>query len=246
MDDNNNNKIENRKIFLIDMENVNSSGLDGYDLLKKNDEIHIFIGKCDDKLKTHFLSTCQKKKIKIFYHDISLSGKNSLDFQITSCLGSLAALKRHSDFYIVSCDKGFDSSILFLQDFYQKRQIIFARIECIGFFNHDYVPEEKKEITGQKERDRKAKDIIRNKLKFMEDSSEAERDVFINIVYKACRKEEGSLYKKNIKEHLHKSFGQKGDTLYTLNKNYLSSIQQDVNSIFTCLSLKQPSEKKAQ
>ena len=65
MDDNNNNKIENRKIFLIDMENVNSSGLDGYDLLKKNDEIHIFIGKCDDKLKTHFLSTCQKKKIKI-------------------------------------------------------------------------------------------------------------------------------------------------------------------------------------
>lgn len=126
--------INRPKTFLIDMENVNFAGLYGYESLSKGDEIHIFIGKCNDKIPMSFLAFCQNNEIQIHYHDIALVGKNSLDFQITTFLGILAAQSilenQKKNFYIISNDKGYESSIRLLRTLY-KDSIFVDRIENI-------------------------------------------------------------------------------------------------------------------
>lgn len=104
-----------RKIFLVDTENVSLRSLTGANLLSEDDLIVLFVTSRTDinsfsKGKVEMLnSKANIKKIKVL-----TGGKNSLDFQLVSYLGLLIgynADKEKSNYYIVSNDQGFCSSI---------------------------------------------------------------------------------------------------------------------------------------
>ncbi len=106
-----------KKIFLVDTENVNIRCLKGANFLKKDDLIILFttnrtiIHNFQDKA---IKSIDTKATIKNIH--IKSGGKNCLDFQLVSYLGLLIGsnLKKNINYYIISKDKGYLSSINFL------------------------------------------------------------------------------------------------------------------------------------
>ncbi|MEG0842852.1 MAG: PIN domain-containing protein [Romboutsia sp.] len=104
-----------RRIFLVDTENVNLKALTGAHLLNEEDMIVLFVTNRTDnysfsKNKVDIInSKAIVKRIKVL-----TGGKNSLDFQLVSYLGLLIGYdgdKEKNNYYIVSNDHGFYSSI---------------------------------------------------------------------------------------------------------------------------------------
>ena len=121
-----------KKIFLVDMENVNFSGVDGYEKLKRGDEIHLFVGACTDKIKIPFLSFVQDNGVITKFYTSEVNGKNALDFQLTSFLGfCVGTCYPGSELYIVSRDKGFDNSIRFWRKYSIRPELTISRISSI-------------------------------------------------------------------------------------------------------------------
>lgn len=104
-----------RKIFLVDTENVNSKALVGANLLNKEDLIILFV---TERTDAHSFSRSKIDmldcKAKIQRINVLTGERNSLDFQLVSYLGLLIGSdgnKEKNNYYIVSRDKGFYSSI---------------------------------------------------------------------------------------------------------------------------------------
>mgnify|MGYP000088993875 CR=1 FL=1 len=101
------------KIFLVDTENVNFNSIINSRNLNEDDMIVLFLTiftqKEFQKIKLDALNT--KAKIIKIYADTGT--KNSLDFQLVSFLGFLLGehKKEVNNYYIVSRDKGYLSSI---------------------------------------------------------------------------------------------------------------------------------------
>lgn len=230
------NEIPQKKIFLIDMENVGCNSLTGYELLAPRDEIHLFIGRCTDKIKTDFLANMQKKQIKVVYHDIIVNGKNALDFQITSFLGVLVSTKKNADFYIVTEDKGYDSSILFLKDHFNKRKIHIQRISCFLELDENYekmLLAKPKELTQKEKREQEAKQLIKNIIRIPAsyNGDTYKDEVLLNIFFNGCKKKTSREMKKHVHEKAICSFGNTiGEDIFLTNKNILSSLYKNVNN----------------
>ena len=108
-----------KRIFLVDTENVNITALSSANKLNEEDIIILFVTERTnlfqfgrDKLK------CLNTKSNILKIDVTTGVKNSLDFQLVSYLGLIIGQHRYeaNNYYIVSKDRGFLSSINLLEN----------------------------------------------------------------------------------------------------------------------------------
>ena len=108
-----------KRIFLVDTENVNITALSSANKLNKEDIIILFVTErtnlaqfSKDKL------SCINTKANILRINVTTGTKNSLDFQLVSYLGLIIGEHRYeaNDYYIISKDRGFLSSINLLQN----------------------------------------------------------------------------------------------------------------------------------
>ena len=94
-------------IFLIDYENVTSSGLDGVERLTENDRVYIFYTAAQPNLTFEAHKLILSSKAEFSYFNVANGGKNALDFQLASFTGYLVACSKDRQIYIISADKGF-------------------------------------------------------------------------------------------------------------------------------------------
>ena len=105
-------KIENanRRIFLIDFENVHEKGLEGIGDLSEDDAVHLFYTKNASKISLDILS---EVRAALAFHKVNV-GKQSLDMQLVSYLGYLiGTVGREPEYIIISNDTGFGNTLSF-------------------------------------------------------------------------------------------------------------------------------------
>lgn len=95
-------------VYLIDYENISYKGLFGIGSLKPDDEIIIFYSNSIAIIKD-ILSVYEKINIKIKYFCLEESGKNALDFMITTYIGYYASKNDTDRICVISKDKGYTS-----------------------------------------------------------------------------------------------------------------------------------------
>jgi len=125
--------------FLIDMENVLMRGVEGCELLEKNDTIVFFYSSYSWKVPSAALSIIQAKGCKIEGYNLVNAGKNALDFYLVSYLSRICAENKDiQEIAIVSKDNGYKA----VRDFYdnyvdQKVHIILGTdiTDCISKMN---------------------------------------------------------------------------------------------------------------
>ncbi len=104
-------------IFLIDYENVSSIGLNGIDLLTKNDKIYLFYSEKAENINIDIMNIIINGSFKFKNFKLNKSDKNALDFQLVLFLGTMIkSLKKHTNFYIISNDNGYQSAIDFAKE----------------------------------------------------------------------------------------------------------------------------------
>lgn len=93
--------------YLIDFENVGSDGLCGTEELTEKDSVYIFYSSNSGRIsmKMHQCICCSRANFK--YFEISVGGKNALDFQLSTFLGYLISRKDTEEIFIISKDRGF-------------------------------------------------------------------------------------------------------------------------------------------
>lgn len=108
-----------KRIFLVDTENVNITALSSANKLSEEDIIILFVTE-----RTNLFQfgrnelKCINTKANILKINVTTGIKNSLDFQLVSYLGLIIGEHRYeaNDYYIVSKDRGFLSSINLLEN----------------------------------------------------------------------------------------------------------------------------------
>ncbi len=100
-------------IFLVDYENVTYAGLKGVKYLDSNDTLILFYGKDSHYVRRDDLKIIEESGCKIRVFRLENTGKNAIDFYITTYLGMIY---NSEDNYaaIVSGDSGFKA----VQDFF--------------------------------------------------------------------------------------------------------------------------------
>lgn len=108
-----------KRIFLVDTENVNITALSSANKLNEEDMIILFVTE-----RTNLFQfgrnelKCINTKANILKINVTTGAKNSLDFQLVSYLGLIIGEHRYeaNNYYIVSKDRGFLSSINLLEN----------------------------------------------------------------------------------------------------------------------------------
>lgn len=111
-------------VYLIDYENVKN--LTGIQELKKTDTVIIFYTENAKSLTFEDHINIKNAAVEIDYKKVT-TGKNALDFQLSSYLGFLIGQGR-TDFCIISKDQGFDSVISFWKN---EKNISIKRRDCL-------------------------------------------------------------------------------------------------------------------
>jgi hypothetical protein len=116
-------------IYLIDYENVNEAGLEGIASLSDEDTVYIFYNSQITKT-IPFVRGIEmvKTNAQIEFIQTNKSGKNYLDFQLSTYLGYLVGSGKKGVVFIISKDAGFDSIV----DFWKGRSINICRQESIS------------------------------------------------------------------------------------------------------------------
>lgn len=107
-----------KRYFLVDMENVQFHGLVGIKTLTKDDTVILFF---TDNCKGDWTNVDKYKnesECTILTMNVDCGAKNALDFQLVSYLGLLIGENKKDkiEYYIVSKDKGYKSSINLLSN----------------------------------------------------------------------------------------------------------------------------------
>lgn len=100
-------------IFFIDYENVNHSGFTGLNKLTKEDSIIIFYSDNSNSIPFSLHMEILSTEVAIEYIKITANGKNCLDFQLATYLGSFIGKNPYESYVIVSKDMGFNAVIDF-------------------------------------------------------------------------------------------------------------------------------------
>ncbi|MBQ8590668.1 MAG: hypothetical protein IJ486_09500 [Firmicutes bacterium] len=108
-----------KKIFLIDGDNNINLGLRGIEMLSEDNHVMIFHSKAMEITK--FKKKLAGCRAHIDFIESVRSGKNSLDFQITTELGFLSHNKDLEGAYIISCDKGYDAAVDYVKSRYSSK-----------------------------------------------------------------------------------------------------------------------------
>jgi len=101
--------------FLVDYENVKTDGLNGVANLSQGDVVCIFYSENANNLTFGLHRRLTESMAEITYKKVDVSGKNALDFQLSTFLGYIICENSDSQYhyYIVSKDKGFESVVKF-------------------------------------------------------------------------------------------------------------------------------------
>jgi hypothetical protein len=111
-------------VYLIDYENVKN--LTGIQELNKTDTVIIFYTENAKSLTFEDHINIKNAAVEIDYKKVT-TGKNALDFQLSSYLGFLIGQGR-TEFCIISKDQGFDSVISFWKN---EKNISIKRRDCL-------------------------------------------------------------------------------------------------------------------
>lgn len=98
-----------RRVYLIDLENVQSAGLDGIDQLTGEDSIFIFYSDKADNLKVDLVKKILESPAKVDFVKANNGTPNALDFQLISYL--FYHVEADTQYWIVSKDTGYDAAI---------------------------------------------------------------------------------------------------------------------------------------
>ncbi|MDR2492375.1 MAG: hypothetical protein LBD25_02775 [Coriobacteriales bacterium] len=112
--------------YLIDYENVHHHGLEGINRLAPEDYVVLFLGKTNQTVHTDAAIAISRTPARVVWKKAEGSGRNYLDIQIASYLGSLIGENKGSKFVIVSGDQGF----LAARDFWKEyRKDVVVRLQ---------------------------------------------------------------------------------------------------------------------
>lgn len=115
------------RIFFVDYENVDTSGLDGLTRLTGNDKVYIYYSERHSRMTFGLHRRLMETKAGIEYRKIQDASKNALDNELMREADGIIADKR-ADYYIISKDKGYES---FIQKKKEYRVFLLADIrEC--------------------------------------------------------------------------------------------------------------------
>ena len=104
------------RVYLIDYENVHASGLAGVENCGIEDEIILLYGNDTSTIPMELHIQIANSKGKVQYHKIERTGKNYLDFQLSTIAGFLVGTTRQTEFVIVSRDSGYDAVLDYWND----------------------------------------------------------------------------------------------------------------------------------
>ena len=111
------------KYYLLDYENVNSSGLDGLDELSADSRIVLFYTRNSSKIDLGSVNMLRGMKGELSIIEVH-HGKQALDIQLASYLGYLIGTEpKDTEYYIISKDKGYRN----VQSFWPDRRIVLCR-----------------------------------------------------------------------------------------------------------------------
>ena len=105
------------RLFLIDYENVNSAGLHGIGLAEPGDRVILFHSHAANTISFELFDELKSAAVVPERVCISRTGKNALDFQLVTFLGYLIAKEPSREFYIISRDSGFESTVTFCREY---------------------------------------------------------------------------------------------------------------------------------
>lgn len=104
-------------VYFVDYENVSVHGFEGLERLSQNAEVIVFYTANADKLTFSLHEKLLSARAKISIVRTEASGKNALDFQLSTWLGYRIACDEHArtpaEYYIVSKDAGFAPIVKF-------------------------------------------------------------------------------------------------------------------------------------
>lgn len=109
--------------YFVDYENVKDEGLGGVEFLDENDRVIVFYSQqaCNLSFERHL--EIMKSPAAFEYLRIGRTGKNYLDFQLSTYLGYLIASEEPEQIVIVTRDTGYDSVV----DFWRARDVRIVR-----------------------------------------------------------------------------------------------------------------------
>ena len=111
------------KYYLLDYENVNSTGLDGVRDLGADSRIILFYTKNSSKIDLGVFNMLRSMKAEMSIIEVH-HGKQALDIQLASYLGYLIGTEPDdTEYYIISKDKGYRN----VQSFWPERHIVLCR-----------------------------------------------------------------------------------------------------------------------
>ncbi len=104
------------RIYLIDYENVNSAGLHGIGQLPEEDRVILFYSQTASTISFEIMDEMMNGSVMPERICISHSGKNALDFQLSTLLGCLIAHEKADEYFIISRDGGFAAVVDFCKE----------------------------------------------------------------------------------------------------------------------------------
>ena len=105
--------------YLVDFENVGVGGMDGVEKLSDRDRVVIFYGKQAAAVPFERHIEIASSRAEVRYIKVDKTGKNFLDFQLSSYCGYLIGSTSEKEFIIVSRDNGFGS----MEDFWHGEEM---------------------------------------------------------------------------------------------------------------------------
>ncbi|KAG4102419.1 hypothetical protein H8356DRAFT_1305246 [Neocallimastix lanati (nom. inval.)] len=115
--------------YLIDFENVSIRGLEGSEMLTKNDYVHIFSTKHGALITTATLASLNNTNLQV--HEVK-SRKQSVDMSIATFIGYLIGKnEKNINFVIISNDHDFDS----VREFWKLKKNLIIKRQFNDFFD---------------------------------------------------------------------------------------------------------------
>ena len=121
-------------LFFIDFENILSTGTRGVKNISPDDRVYLFYTSNSDKMDFRLFSELSAIGTRLELVEV-VPGNNSLDFQLSTFLGSLVPAHKKDKFVIVSKDKGFSAVV----DFWTKRQIAISQVNNMEMQDNDAI-----------------------------------------------------------------------------------------------------------
>lgn len=139
-------------LFLIDYENVGNAGMKGYDYLDMQDHVVVFYSEARKNMERRILEEITSSNCVFEICKLCKTGKNALDFYITSRLGELIGEGYEGVSVIVSNDNGFQA----VRDYWgnlssKKRRVLLSSCVEDGIISGNENNERTKELRKMRE-----------------------------------------------------------------------------------------------